>query len=125
MDERENRRIVQRLWDAIDRADLEDAGELLHDDYVLEWPQSRERVIGRENFVAVNKNYPGRWRIEVQKLVASGDDVVTDVILSDGEHTERAVSFFQLSGGKILREVDYWPEPYDAPEWREKWVERM
>ena len=32
------------------------AGEFLHDEYVLEWPQFSERVCGRENFVAINEN---------------------------------------------------------------------
>lgn len=35
------------------------------------------------------------------------------------------IKFFELRDGKIVRETDYWPEPYDAPEWRAQWVERM
>jgi ketosteroid isomerase-like protein len=125
MSEQENRRVVEQLWEAMDRFDFEAAGDLLHEDYIGEWPQSRERIRGRANFVAVNANYPGRWRIAIQRLVASGNQVATEVTLTCDGRTERAVSFFELRDGKIVRETDYWPEPYDAPTWRAQWVEQM
>ncbi len=125
MEEQGNRSVVEQLWQAMDRFDFEAAGDLLHEDYVCEWPQSRERIRGRDNFVAVNKNYPGRWRIAIQRLIASGNQVATEVTLSYDGQILRAVSFFELRDGKIVRETDYWPEPYDAPEWRAQWVERM
>ncbi len=125
MEEQGNRSVVEQLWQAMDRFDFEAAGDLLHEDYVCEWPQSRERIRGRNNFVAVNKNYPGRWRIAIQRLIASGNQVATEVTLSHDSQIARAVSFFELRDGKIVRETDYWPEPYDAPEWRAQWVERM
>jgi ketosteroid isomerase-like protein len=125
MSEQENQRVVEQLWQAIGRFDFAAAGDLLSDDYFCEWPQSRERIRGRESFVAVNKNYPGRWRISIQRLIASGSQVATEVTLSFDGQVARAVSFFELRDGKIVRETDYWPEPYDAPEWRAQWVERM
>lgn len=125
MEEQGNRSVVEQLWQAMDRFDFEAAGDLLHEDYVCEWPQSRERIRGRDNFVAVNKNYPGRWRIAIQRLIASGNQVATEVTLSYDGQIARAVSFFELRDGKIVRETDYWPEPYEAPEWRAQWVEQM
>lgn len=126
MSEQMNQQVVQRLWEAFDAFEFEAAGPLLHDDFVCEYPQSRERIRGRDNFVAVNAHYPGRWRITMQRIVASGEQVATEVTLTNEEgRTECAVSFFELRDGKILREIDYWPEPYDAPAWRAQWVERM
>jgi ketosteroid isomerase-like protein len=125
VEEQGNRSVVEQLWQALDRFDFEAAGDLLHDDYVGEWPQSLERIRGRENFVAVNKNYPGRWRIAIQRLIASGNQVATEVTLSYEDQLLRAVSFFELRDGKIVRETDYWPEASSAPEWRAQWVELM
>ena len=31
---------------------------MLADDYVQEWPQSRERIEGAEDAIAVNRNFP-------------------------------------------------------------------
>ncbi|HEV8193282.1 MAG TPA: nuclear transport factor 2 family protein [Ktedonobacterales bacterium] len=125
MSDQENRQTVEHLWHAFDAFDFEAAGQLLSDDFVCEWPQSRERIRGRENFVAVNANYPGRWHTRIERIIACGDMVVTDVALSSGDTTARAVSFFELRGGKIVKETAYWPEPYAAPASRAQWVEPM
>lgn len=124
MPEHDPAAIVTRYWRLMDAADFADAAALLADDYTCDWPQSRERIRGRENFVAVNAHYPGRWRIALRRLIASGGDVATEVVMTSGDEAITAVSFFQVRGEKITRETDYWPEPYDAPAWRAAWVER-
>lgn len=124
MDEQANRRIVERFWHEMDAADFEAASELLDDAYTCEWPQSRERIRGRRNFVTVNANYPGRWNVTVQRLLADGNQVATDTVLTNDDGASvHALSFFQLRDGKIVRETDYWPEDYDAPAIRAQWVE--
>lgn len=117
--------VVRKLWDAFDRADFEAALPLLDDDFVCEWPQSRERIRGRDHFVAINRRYPGRWRISVRRLVASGSEVVTHCDVSDGRVTVPAISFFDVRNGRIARLVEYWPDPMEAQPWRAAWVERM
>jgi ketosteroid isomerase-like protein len=115
--------VVERLWQLFDARDFEAAGALLHDDFVCEWPQSRERIRGRENYVAINQNYPGTWSISICRLIADGDQVASEVVLTHAEEIVQAVSFFELHDGRIVRQVDYWPEPYPAPAWRAQWVE--
>jgi hypothetical protein len=34
-------------------------------------------------------------------------------------------SIIELRDGKVLRETDYYAQPFQAPEWRAQWVERM
>ena len=122
--EQTNRRLIGELWQRMGRFDFESAGALLHDDYVCEWPQSKERIRGRENFVALNQDYPGRWRTSVQRVLVNGEQAASEVVLTCDDQTVIAVSFYEIRDGKIYREVDYWPEPYAAPEWRTRWVER-
>lgn len=118
--------VVRCYWALVDAADFGAAAELLADGFVCDWPQSRERIRGRANFVAVNAHYPGRWRIAIRRLIVSGEEAATEVVLTnqDGE-TARAVSFFVVRDGRIMRESDYWPEPYAAPSWRAQWVETL
>ncbi|HEX5505814.1 MAG TPA: nuclear transport factor 2 family protein [Thermomicrobiales bacterium] len=122
-----NGQAAARFWEAMNTNDWHAAAQLLHDDYILEWPQSGERVRGRENFVAVNAHYPaaGPWRFTVQRLVASDQGAVTDVLVTAPAVTTRAVSFFELRDGRIRRMVEYWPDPFEAAAWRARWVERM
>jgi ketosteroid isomerase-like protein len=122
----ENRRVVERFWERMQTNDFRAVGELLHDEYVLEWPQTGEVIRGRENFVAVNENFPaaGRWGFTVNRLVADDGGVATEVTVTDGSRTDRAITFSEIRDGKILRQTEYWPDPYDPPEWRARWVER-
>lgn len=124
-----NRQVVEQLWQRMSAFDFAGAGELLHDDYICEWPQSRERIRGRANFVALNAAYPGRWVITIQRIVACDDQLTTEVTLTNqlapSEAPVIAVSFFELYEGKIRYERDYWPEPYAAPADRAQWVELM
>ena len=119
------RQLVTELWQRMGRFDFAGAGELLHDAYVCEWPQSKERIRGRENFVALNSNYPGRWKAEVKRVIVEGAEAASEVILTYEDQTVIVVSFYEIRDSKIYREVDYWPESYAAPEWRRQWVERM
>ena len=56
--------------------------------------------------------------------MGSDTEAVSDVTVTDGVITARAISFFEVAGGRIVRLVEYWPEPYDAPESRAHLVER-
>lgn len=129
MSESINRQLITELWQRLGRFDFAGAGELLHDDYVCEWPQSKERIRGRENFVALNSYYPGRWKTEVKRVIVEGAQASSEVVLTYEDQTVIVVSFYEVRDSKIYYEVDYWPESYAAPEWRRQlaaqWVEPM
>jgi ketosteroid isomerase-like protein len=121
-----NKQLVEEFWLAMQTNDFKSAGEFLHDDYVLEWPQSGERIRGRANFVAINEHYPaqGRWEFTVHRIIAEGDQVVSDVGVTDGTITGRAITFSTVRDGKIIHQVEFWPDPFDPPLWRREWVEK-
>ncbi len=122
----EQRAVVERFWAAMAANDFRSAATILHDDYVLEWPQSGERIRGRDNFVAVNEHYPaaGPWRITLRRIVADRGAVATEVEVSDGVRRDHAITFSELRDGRIVRQVEYWPDPMEAAPWRARWVER-
>jgi hypothetical protein len=66
----DSKQIVEGFWAAMQTNDFKAAGEFLDDDYVLEWPQSGERIRGRANFVAVNENYRAHGRWESPSIVS-------------------------------------------------------
>lgn len=122
----EVRSAIERFWATMGTNDFQAASNLLHDEFLLEWPQTDERIRGRENFAAVNTHYPaaGPWRFTINRLVADGRSGVSDVTVTDGARVDRAITFFELRDGRIWRVTEYWPENGDAPEWRLRWVER-
>ena len=122
-----NKQILENFWETMGTNDFHAASQLLHDDYILEWPQSGERLVGKDNFAAINTNYPaeGKWRFRINHIVAEEDMVVTDVSVTDGKVTGRAITFSTIRDGKILKQIEFWPDPFEAPAWRAQWIQKM
>ncbi len=117
--------VVLAFWEAMGTNDFTQASLYLTEDFEGHWPQSGELIRGRENFAALNSAYPanGIWRFELRSLVAEGDEVVTDVGVTDGTVSARAITFHRVTGPLIARQVEYWPDPFEPPAWRSRWVE--
>jgi len=117
--------VVRRYWSLMATNDFTAVGAVLADEFVLEWPQSNERIRGRERFARMNAEYPaqGRWSFEVERLVGGDDAVVSDVRVTDGVLRARALSFFTVADGRVTRIVEYWPDPFPAPANRAHLVE--
>jgi limonene-1,2-epoxide hydrolase len=122
-----NKQIVESFWEAMADNDFYAAARHLHDDFTLEWPQSGERIRGRDNFAAVNTFYPsdGKWTFQINQIAADGELVVTDVHVSDGKRHDRVVTFSTIRNGRIWKQIEFWPEPFEAAAWRAQWAERI
>lgn len=116
--------VIRAFWQAMATNDFDTASQHLSPDFEGYWPQSRELIVGRADFAAVNTAYPaaGLWRFDVQRVVADGNQGVSDVTITDGDIHARAVTFHWVDGGLITKQLEYWPDPYDAPNWRAGWV---
>ncbi|MFG1736794.1 nuclear transport factor 2 family protein [Micromonospora chalcea] len=124
----ESEAVVRALWDRMQARDWTGVGELLADDVVVEWPASAERIVGRENYVKVNAEYPEGWSIRVLRVVASGDTVVSEVeVPHEGMGVHRVASFWTVRDGRIVDGREYWTalgqDP--SPQWRSAWVQPM
>jgi len=118
---------VREFWSLMATNDFMSVTAVLADDLVVEWPQSRERMRGAATFCRMNAEYPttSRWTFRINRLVHQGDDVVTQVSVSDGTQHAEPISFFTVENGRITRLVEYWPEPFEANPNRAHLVERM
>ena len=126
MNEQEAHRFLAEL---LSNLSPEEEYEVRHQDYVMEMPQSGERFRGRENMRAFQRarNYhstpPQSLRLS-RVLVKEGLWVVEGVIdYDDGRVLDVVVS--ELKDGKMWRDRWYFAEPFEAPEWRSRWVEWM
>ncbi len=119
--------IVRQFWTLMQTNDFAAVASMLAPDFVLEWPQTTERIRGADRFVRMNSEYPahGRWQFTIHRIVGDGRDAVSDVAITDGVQQARAISFFETADGRVRRIVEYWPEPYEPPANRAHLVERM
>jgi ketosteroid isomerase-like protein len=124
--EHQNEALVRRLWGLFEARRWDEARELLREDFVAEWPHSLERMRGRDNFIELNRNYPDGWTIRVDRVVAGGDVVVSEITVTQGEATFHAASFFEARDGKLVRAREYWVErgSESHPE-RARWTEPL
>lgn len=127
MEEQEAGRFAEAMWEALDAGDWEGVAARMHDGYVQEWPQSGERIVGRDNAIAINRNFPGGLpSMKFRRTVADGDLAVLEVELTYADGSRYlGVSVIEFRDGKVAKETDYFSQPFPAPEWRAQWVERM
>jgi limonene-1,2-epoxide hydrolase len=121
----DGRAVVESLWNAIAKNDLEAVANAYAEDAVQEWPQSGERIVGRANIMAINESYPGQPEVTIRRINGSGDLWVTETTLDYGGDRYECVSIVELSNGKVVRETDYFGAPFEAPAWRAQWTERI
>ena len=131
----DNDTIERKLRELYTSGDLEGLARLMSElaspDMVQEWPQSGERIRGRDNIAAVNQSYEGATgmapKMTLRRILKPGTAWVTESTIDYGDGTP--VSFVSIietnDDGKIVKETDYFANPFPAPEWRRKWVEQM
>jgi len=120
--------VIEALWARIQARDWAGVGELLDENAVIEWPASAERIVGRANFVAVNREYPQGWSIRVLRIVADGDQVVSEVEVPHADlGVFRAASFWTVADGRVTRGTEYWTSvgADPTPDWRSAYVEPL
>lgn len=119
--------LVREFWRLMATNDFDAVSAVLAPGFTLEWPQSRERIRGAQRFAQMNREYKaeGPWRFTVHRIVGQPGEAVSDVGVTDGRQEGRAISFFTIEAGRIVRIVEFWPDPFDAPAHRAHLVETM
>jgi hypothetical protein len=123
--DQEIRAALDQHWAASDANDFETEHGIYHEDAVLEYPQSGERIPGRRNIQSQRSTQPNKKRFAVRRIVGSGDLWVTEFILTYDGKPSYTVSIMEFKGAKVARETQYFADPFEAPKWRSQWVERM
>lgn len=116
-----NEHIVENFLKLFNDAQFDEAGKLFSQDCVVYWPNTREVFKGK-NFIKANKQYPGRWFIDIVQLLSS-DDIVVSVVRvysKDEEQSFYATSFFKFKDKLICEITEYWGANSEPPAWRMK-----
>jgi len=119
-----NEAVIERLIACINDRKIEVMDELFHDDAIMDWPQSGEKIVGAENRRAIYGAFPQLPTITPRRMVSDGDLVVAEASMDYGSSTSKAVFIFEFKDGKIAKETAYWSDPFEAPDWRSQWVEK-
>lgn len=115
--------VVSSFWARMQARDWPGVHALLAPGVVLEWPATGERFEGADAVVAVNREYPEGWTIDVQRVVASvdGETVVSEVeVPHEGLGTFAVASIWQVRDGLVIAGREYWVTcaGEEPPPWR-------
>ncbi len=111
---------VQNVFAAINDRHWDEVAASYSSDAVIEYPQSGERIEGRDRIRSMMETFPEPPTF-VLRNVFTGDDqsvIVEFDALYSGVEPWKGVALYWLSPEGIAREVAYFSEPFAPPEWR-------
>jgi hypothetical protein len=125
MDDFAVRAALERHWTASDASDFEAEHEIYHEDAVLEYPQSAERIQGRRAIRESRRVQLSKKRFAVRRIVGNGDLWITEYILTYDDIPSYVVSIMEFRDGLVARETQYFADPFNPGPSRAHLVEIM
>ena len=125
MDDRDIRAALDLHWAASDANDFEAEHRIYAEDAVLEYPQSGERIRGRAHIQASRTAQPNQKRFSVRRILGAGGLWVSEFILTYDGKPSYVVSIMEFAHGMVIRETQYFSDPFAPGPSRAEWVERM
>jgi hypothetical protein len=129
-----NEAVMDRYRAAVVSSDMGQLAAMLDgaatDDFVEEWPQSGERIVGLEAFRTINLTYERATgkapTMALRRVTGSGDLYVAEATIDYGDGIPVSfVGIIEFRDGNIARMTEYFANPFEAPAWRADLVERM
>lgn len=112
------------MFEAIQARDWEAAAALVAGDALIVWPGTGERFVG-ERYLAMNRDYPEGWDIEVVDQYEGDNSEVIRARVRHGDHVFWCVGFYDVTDDVITGGVEHWIEERadQAPRWRAPYSE--
>src|SRR5918998_5082007 len=104
----------------------EDEYRVRHPDYVMEMPQSGERIRGREAMRAMQEAFPPPPTLTVRRVVGAGHVWVLEGVNDYGGKVWHVALVLEFDDeGRIVRDTRYYAQHLEPPAWRAAWVESI
>ena len=115
---------LQQHWAASDVNDFAAEHQIYRADAVLEYPQSGERIRGRDGIHASRAAQPNTKRFTVRRILDGGELWISELVLTYDGEPFYVVSIMEFDGGEVIRETQYFGEAFEPGPSRAQWVER-
>jgi ketosteroid isomerase-like protein len=124
MTDADRRATIERHWAASQAGDATTEHAIYAEDAVLEYPQSGERFRGRGNIQGQRGHHPARRAFVVRRVRGCGDLWISELVISYDGKPYDTVSIMEFRGANVVRETQYFAEPFEAAAWRAPWAEQ-
>jgi hypothetical protein len=126
MEEEQILEALRAHWNASAAGDAEAEHDIYDQDAICDYPQSGERIIGRRNLQALRSHHPDKPSgFNVRRILGSGDLWMTEYIITYQGRPAYTVSIMEFANNKVVRETQYFADPFQAPAWRSGWVQQI
>jgi hypothetical protein len=126
MQEDQIRELLNIHWQASAAGDANVEHDIYADDAICDYPQSGERILGRNNLQALRSHHPGKPSgFNVRRLLGTGDLWITEYTITYLGRAAYTVSIMEFRDGKVVHETQYFADPFAAPAWRSQWVTKI
>ena len=126
MHEEKIREALTAHWQASASGNLDAEHDIYDDDAICDYPQSGERIVGRKNLQALRGHHPGKPAgFNVRRIQGEGNLWVTEYTIMYEGRAAYTVSIMEFRGTKVIRETQYFADPFKASEARASWVEPL
>ena len=123
MKEQQIPEVLTTHWRASADGDLDLEHEIYQEDAVCDYPQSGERIVGRNNLQALRGHHPGHPSgFAVRRMQGNDNLWITEYTIDYEGRAMYVVSIMEFRDGKVAHETQYFADPFEAPEWRRQWV---
>jgi hypothetical protein len=117
---------LNKHWQASAVGDLKAEHDIYDDAAICDYPQSGERIFGRANLQALRSHHPGKPSgFKVKRILGKGDLWITEYTIDYQGRPAYTVSIMEFREGKVVRETQYFADPFEAPAWRSQWVQQV
>jgi hypothetical protein len=125
MGDRAVRAALERHWNASDASDFKVEHEIYHEDAVLDYPQSGERIRGRQSIQESRSVQPNKKRFTVRRMIGGRDLWVTEFVLTYDGIPSYVVSIMEFRDELVAHETQYFSDRFDPAPSRAHLVERV
>ena len=96
MKDQQIRAVLDEHWAASAAGDLEKEHDIYADNVFVDYPQSMERISGRQNIQAQRGHHPSKPSgFKVRRILGNGDLWITEyVTVYDGQHRDKVLQTF-------------------------------
>ncbi|CAD6553104.1 hypothetical protein LMG28727_05475 [Paraburkholderia kirstenboschensis] len=126
MQQEEIREALNAHWHASAVGDLDAEHDIYDDNAICDYPQSGERILGRNNLQALRGHHPGKPSgFDIRRIQGEGNLWVTEYAITYSGRVAYTVSIMEFRNDKVVHETQYFSDPFEAPDWRSQWVQQI
>ena len=100
---------MRALYERYQARNWSDAALLLHEGATLDMPATNEQLLGRDQVIGMQHDYPEPWGdLRVLRVLGNDRRAVAELEVVAPTTVFRCAAFWDVDGGLLHRGVEYW-----------------